>query len=222
MNTQTHLLLAAALFCRPGHRGRNAAVLAGAFAPDLGVYGLFAWSKLAGVPEADVWRRIYFAEPMQTIQAVFNSVPLYAVLLIAGMALLAPLSRTERAVAGAGAQQPASGGDWWSFVDGRSWLGLFALAALVHLAGDLPLHADDAHRHFWPLTDWRFHSPISYWDRAHYGGVFSLVEAALGVALATVLFRRFPIRWVRALCVLAVAVYVGVPLYFTLVLGGGQ
>lgn len=217
MNTQTHLLLAAALFCRPERPKRNAVVLAGAFVPDLGVYGLFAWSKIAGVPEADVWRRIYFAEPMQTIQAVFNSVPLYALLLIAGMALLAPMSRPVAAGAGT---FDGGGGSWWSFVDGRSLLGLFALAALLHLAGDLPLHADDAHRHFWPLTDWRFFSPVSYWDRDHYGGIFSIIEAMLGIALAVVLFRRFRAWWVRALCVLAVIVYVGVPVYFTLMLGG--
>ena len=202
------------MFCRPGWTKRNAAVLAGAFAPDLGVYGLFAWSKVAGVPEAEVWRGIYFSEPMQTVQAVFNSVPLYAMLLIAGMALLAPAGRR---VAAGGPDLPKP--DWRGFVGSRSLLGLFALAALVHLAGDLPLHADDAHRHFWPLADWRFHSPVSYWDRDHYGGVFSIIEATLGVVLAVVLFRRFHAWWVRALCVLAILTYVAVPIYFTLMLG---
>ena len=67
MNTQTHLLLAAALLCRRDAPWRNTAVIAGAFAPDLGVYGLWVWSKAAGVPEGDVWRTIYFAEPMQTV-----------------------------------------------------------------------------------------------------------------------------------------------------------
>ena len=216
MNTQTHLLVAAALFCRPNRPKRNAAVIAGAFVPDLGVYALFVWSKLAGVPEREVWRTIYFGEPMQTVQAVFNSVPLYAMLLIAGMMLLAPASRPV--TAGNAPTRPNWG--WWRFVDERSALGLFAFAALVHLAGDLPLHAEDAHRHFWPLTDWRFYSPVSYWDPSHYGNVFSWVEAALGAALAVVLFRRFRAWWVRALCVLAIAFYVGVPLYFTLMLGG--
>ena len=214
MNTQTHLLLAAALFCRPNRPRRNAAVLAGAFVPDLGVYGLFAWSKIAGVPESDVWRRIYFAEPMQTVQALFNSVPLYALLLIAGLIALSPRPQPATGTLAVG------GHGWWSFVEARSALGLFALAALVHLAGDLPLHADDAHRHFWPLTDWRFHSPISYWDRDHHGGIASVLEALLGATLALMVFRRFRAWWVRAMCALAIVVYIAVPVYFTLMLGG--
>ena len=212
MNTQTHLLLAAALFVRPGRPRANAAVIAGALVPDAGVYGLFAWSKLAGVPETEVWRTIYFAEPMQTVQAVCNSAPLYAALLVVGFAL------GERR---AGLAMPPYNGGWWAAVGPLHWLALFALAALVHLAGDLPLHADDAHRHFWPLSDWRFYSPVSYWDRDHYGGAFSIIEAVLGLVLCAVLWRRFAVPWVRALLALAAAVYVAVPVYFTLVLGGG-
>lgn len=190
-------------------------VLTGAFVPDLGVYGLFAWSKLAGVPESEVWRTIYFAEPMQTVQAVCNSVPLYAAL------LLIALAWGQRAPAApfAGDGTLMAGG-WWNAVGPLHPLALFALAALVHLTGDLPLHADDAHRHFWPLTDWRFHSPVSYWDRDHHGGVASLLEAALGVFVSVVLWRRFRTGWVRGVLALAVASYVAVPLYFTLVLGG--
>ena len=37
-------------------------------------------------------------------------------------------------------------------------------AALVHLTLDFPLHNDDARAHFWPLTNWKFTSPVSYWD----------------------------------------------------------
>ena len=173
MNTQTHLLLAAALFARPGRPRANAAVMAGALVPDAGVYGLFAWSKLAGVPETEVWRTIYFAEPMQTIQAVCNSAPLYGAVLAIGLAL------GERRTALASAGGTAATGGWWGAVGPLHWLALLALAALIHLAGDLPLHADDAHRHFWPLTDWRFHSPVSYWDRDHYGGAFSIVVATM-------------------------------------------
>ena len=229
MNTQTHLLIACALLARPtdggGARTRNAAVVAGALAPDAGVYGLYAWSKLAGVPERDVWRSIYFAEPMQTIQAVLNSVPLYALVLIAAAVLLAPGRAAAAGATGAvpGGAEPAGGvtTGWRRFVAGRSALGLFALAALLHLAGDVPVHADDAHRHFWPLTDWRFHSPVSYWNPSQGGDWFAFVEAALGVACAIVLWRRFRVVWVRALLGLAIAAYIAVPLYFTLVLGGG-
>lgn len=251
MNTQTHLLLAAALLCRPNAPKRNAAVIAGALAPDLGVFGLWIWSKLAGVVESEVWRTIYFAEPMQTIQAVANSVPLYLLLLIAASAAIRRVAhfagRGDAGPAGHRAASAATSGGtrsahtltddrlsdsivprpgrslaerWTASIDAAPMLALFALAALTHLAGDLPVHADDAHRHFWPLSDWRFHSPVSYWNPSQGGGWFAFVEATIGIAAAVVLFRRFGATWVRALLGLAIAAYVVVPLYFTLALGG--
>jgi len=46
----------------------------------------------------------------------------------------------------------------------RRWPVAQALFAglLLHCCLDLPFHNVDAHRHFLPLTSWRFISPISY------------------------------------------------------------
>ena len=44
-------------------------------------------------------------------------------------------------------------------------------AALVHLALDFPLHNNDSRAHFWPLTNWKFISPVSYWDPKYYGHI---------------------------------------------------
>ena len=55
---------------------------------------------------------------------------------------------------------------------------------VLHSLLDLPVHNDDAHRHFFPLSNYRFISPISYWDPNHYGGIVSVVELLL-VLLAT-------------------------------------
>lgn len=53
-----------------------------------------------------------------------------------------------------------------------------------------------AHRHLFPLSDWRFASPVSYWDPAHHGDVFLAAEADL-VALGglVLLRRRAPPAW---------------------------
>ena len=103
-------------------------------------------------------------------------------------------------------------------------IGLFAvflaLAALTHVAGDLPVHVDDAHRHFWPLSDWKFISPVSYWHPDHHGGIFSILESMLGVMLAIILFRSFKGLWVRIVLVLVCLAYIAVPLYFLLMFGG--
>ena len=71
MNTQTHLLLASALFARPGreNRLRNAAIICGALLPDAVIFVMFAWSKLIGTPESEVWSNWYAAAPVVAIGA---------------------------------------------------------------------------------------------------------------------------------------------------------
>ena len=69
------------------------------------------------------------------------------------------------------------------------WLALFS-SMLLHVLGDLPVHHDDAHRHFFPFSDWRFASPVSYWDPAHYGRWFSLFELALVLGASLYLWRQ--------------------------------
>ncbi|MFN0043423.1 MAG: hypothetical protein ACKVSF_09450, partial [Alphaproteobacteria bacterium] len=86
---------------------------------------------------------------------------------------------------------------------------------LLHIAGDFPLHIDDAHAHFWPLSDWRFRSPVSYWDARHYGQLWAPFEAALAVAMIAVLWRRYDARWVRAALALGALSYLAVPVYFS-------
>ena len=45
---------------------------------------------------------------------------------------------------------------------------LFFSSMLLHVLGDIFLHHDDAHGHFFPLSNWRFMSPVSYWDPNHH------------------------------------------------------
>ncbi len=214
MNTQTHLLLASALFARTGARKANLAVLAGAFVPDGALFAMFLGSRIAGIPEGEFWGKIYFGPFVQSVQAVANSAPLYAAIALLGWILArqavtpATAMSHEASPLGANGLLPLAT--------------LFGLAALTHLAGDFPVHVNDAHRHFWPLSDWRFRSPVSYWDPAHYGQWFSLFEMALGIALAVILWRRFSARWVRTLMGLAILLYIAVPAYFILMIGHHQ
>ena len=62
---------------------------------------------------------------------------------------------------------------------------------------DLPVHTDDAHRHLLPLSDWRFHSPVSYWDRRYHGAQFAIFELMLNLVLLGYLLRRPVQRWMR-------------------------
>lgn len=78
----------------------------------------------------------------------------------------------------------------------------FTGAALLHIALDFPLHHDDARPHFWPLSEWVFKSPISYWDRNHYADIVGPLEALMCVVLCVVLWRRFPGGIARAIIAL--------------------
>ena len=214
MMTQTHGLVAAALLTSPNRSKRhNFAVLLGSLMPDIAIFGLYAWSKIEKIPESILWRDVYFSEPMLTITAIGNSLPLYLFVLFVAMGVGAVRSKKACLTVDVGLGQTH-----FSWLVTRSAIALFALAAITHLVGDFPVHAADAHPHFWPFSDWRFHSPISYWDSNHYGHVFFYVEAILGVMLSIILFRRFKVASVRALIGLLMCAYVAVPLYFSLAL----
>ena len=193
--TQTHLLITASLLARPGHRRRNMAVIAGALIPDAAIYVLFVYAAIAGIPQSTLWNETYWSESWQIWVTIGNSAPLYLGLLATALLLA----------------RPNDGRPVW-----QSLPALFALAALTHLAGDFPVHNDDAHIHFWPFTEWRFHSPVSYWDRAHHAGLFAPLEMLLGLGLMIVLFRRFTGKLTRIFLGLSIVLYIAVPAYFIL------
>lgn len=196
MMTQSHILVAAALFTRPAQPVRNVAALLGGFLPDAALYGLFAWARLEGVSAREIFSERYWSPPWQAAMSPGNSVFVWLAVLGVGWLL------TRRAgAATVGVALMAMAG-----------------AALAHIALDFPLHHDDGHTHLWPLTNWKFVSPVSYWDTDHYAMFVRPVEFALGLACLFVLFRRFSARWVRALCIVGMAVYVAEPLFFFLMM----
>lgn len=168
--TQTHLLIATALFARKGTRRRNTAIIAGALIPDAAIFILFIYAVITGIPQDTLWSETYWSEPWQTWVTLGNSAFLYIGLLAASLILISPQDGRAR----------------WQALPA-----LLALAALTHLAGDFPVHNSDAHMHFQPLSDWRFRSPISYWEAAHHGRAFFTAEIILGFALIAVLIRRW-------------------------------
>lgn len=200
MMTPTHLLIAGAALSRSGQSselsaevsdrgsafwGLNFAVIVGALLPDLSIYILFLWAKfIAGISSHELWTSVYWQEPWQTYSAITNSLPLYVGFFAVG---------------------------WFMKVQ---WLQFLCGAALLHLAFDLPFHHADAHQHFWPFTEFRFHSPLSYWNREHYGDVVSFFECLLALLCIVVLWRRFDSALLKAGLIVGAASYGLVPLYF--------
>ncbi len=147
-----------------------APILLGAFAPDAPMFVFFAWERwVRGVSPREIFEVLYFEPGWQALFDVWNSIPL------AGLGLgVAWLLRRRGAC-------------------------LFFASCLAHCALDLPFHREDAHRHFFPLSAWRFESPISYWDPEHYGACFAAAETLLVWISSALLWRRHPSPWGRAL-----------------------
>jgi membrane-bound metal-dependent hydrolase YbcI (DUF457 family) len=71
-------------------------------------------------------------------------------------------------------------------LDARRILLWFLLGWAGHTLVDFLTHAEDALPLFWPLSNWTWQSPVSYyWDSPHYGREFFIVEH--GALLLTVL-----------------------------------
>jgi len=177
MNTPAHSILNLAILGRQQPPLLTWPILLGSWAPDIAMFVFYGWAKLAGIPEVQIWRELYYTPVWQDVFAIGNSIPL--VLLGLGFTI------------------------WQRRLN---WIAFFASMLLHHLA-DLPLHHDDAHRHFWPLSDFRFISPVSYWDRNHLGTYGALIETGLLVIASAYLLRRTRSRWSQGLIILINLVY---------------
>lgn len=166
MNTIAHIIISSAVLTRQETPQRNWAVVLGALVPDASMFAFFSWSRWQGWSGDETWNVQYWMDPWQTLGAVSNSIVLFGLLIAISL---------------------------W-----RKWplIAVVGAAALIHIALDFPLHADDAHRHFWPLSDWRFASPVSYWDPDANGAIGSAVETVFVLAASVILWRRFPpLKW---------------------------
>lgn len=185
MLTTTHILVGAAVTTRPHFRPWQITLgWLGGFAPDASIFFMFAVSRVLEMNGRSVWRKpdgMYWQEPWQTFSAISNSVPTWALLAVIGFLIFRKSEKYRQAGLG---------------------LLIFSAAALTHTLGDFPVHTDDAHVHFWPLTDWRFHSPISYYRSSHFGDIFRIFEMGLNAVLAIYLVLRFKQWPVRILAVL--------------------
>ncbi|MCP4182906.1 MAG: hypothetical protein GY761_06265 [Hyphomicrobiales bacterium] len=89
MNTQTHVLIASALFSKSGtsSTARNISAAGGGLLPDLAIFFMFFWSKVIGTPEHTVWNEWYFNSKWQFVINISNCLPLFITLLLIGSAI---------------------------------------------------------------------------------------------------------------------------------------
>ena len=130
---------------------------------------------------------------MQLTASLFNSIPIYLMLAVIGF--------------------------WQKAKIWGALLLIFALAALIHIAFDFPVHGHDAYAHFWPLTEWKFHSPFSYWEAHLHGRWVSLIEAIIAMIAIGILWRRFDKIWVRIVLGLLALLYIALQMRMQLAPG---
>lgn len=179
----THTLFALAVLTKKETPLRNRAAFLGSVIPDAFIYVVaLGWTLFSAEPMSRLWDEVYFDQPMQSIASAFNSIPIYALLALLGYFY----RRTKAGI-----------------------ITLFlSLAALLHISMDLPVHAHDAYAHFWPITQWKFHSPISYWEphlQAHWVG---LIETAIALGSAWMIARRFEKAWITVLMLILAILYI--------------
>ena len=169
MDTGAHIICNLVVQSRSSESRIFAAVLIGAILPDLPIMLFYAWESLVmNSAESEIWSELYFLPGWQNFFDTFNSLPLIVALLALGIYFKKQL------------------------------VSVLALSMALHVLLDLPFHHDDAHRHFFPFSDWRFFSPVSYWDPKFHGDVMHIVQITIVIIGLVVLWLRHPGRLEKA------------------------
>ena len=171
------MLIAASLFAKPEKPAITWVAILGGLLPDLSLY-LLVFNSLAlqGVPARTVFDEYYFSDEWQRIFSVDNSFFVWALVIAIGL--------------------------YWK----REWVWVLGVACVAHLLGDFPLHHDDGRAHFWPVSDWVFQSPLSYWDVNHHARIVAPLEGLLCLLLYGYLFWKFKSRRSRVVLIACLVV----------------
>lgn len=192
MNTPAHLIFGLAAFGKADRPALTGAALAGAMIPDLSLYLLAGWHlQVLGTAPEVVFGELYFSDAWQSIFRIDNSMILWGIALVIGV-----MARSGVMIALCG-------------------------AALLHLGLDFLLHNDDGRAHFWPVSNWIFQSPVSYWDPDHYGNIFGPLEVVASLIACAFLWRRYAGGLMRSLIVLLGLMEFVPVIMFTLMFAGG-
>lgn len=166
MITTTHAVYNLALLGRRDHPERTWPVLIGALIPDLpGIFCVLFSHFIEGRSFQEIHAVIYFSSFWRSWEDAFHSIPL--ALLVLGLSALLK---------------------WTPGI----WLGL---SAVLHSLEDIPVHALNPHRHFWPLSGYQFFSPFSCYDPRFHLIAVAMVDFGLACIAAWVIARRGIPKW---------------------------
>lgn len=179
MNTPSHYLINLALLGRINTPNYNVAITLGAIVPDVPIFIFYLVAKfIYKLPERQIWSQAYYEPFWQNFVACFHSFPIAAIALIVCIHF--------------GWQQGT----------------IFFASLFMHSIFDFPVHHDDAHRHFFPFSNYRFFSPFSYWDKKHYAQWVALAEMLLAIAVTPICLGVLQFNLTRALAIAINILYV--------------
>lgn len=166
MITPSHIIYgwaAAKLTESAPDKPRTVAFVIGSFLPDVPIYTFFfIHTVLLGTSQQQMWDVLYFASAWVPVFTLSHSLLLWP-----GLILIGQVTRQKLVM-------------------------YVGSAGTLHVCLDFLVHNDDAYAHFWPLTDWKFISPVSYWDPNYYGSIVSAVDTVVILSLLTWLYTRYP------------------------------
>lgn len=155
---------------------RTWAIALGAFFPDSFTFLFFLiYGVLFSMPHEKMWDDIYFNSGWNIVFSLAHSLWL--------LPLLALLS----------------------FLWKKRNLMYFFLSAALHVSMDFFVHTDDAYRHFYPFSNYKFFSPISYYDSHFYGNYVSILTHIAAIVSLFILQRRFKERGNKKLMYICIA-----------------
>lgn len=172
MNTPGHYILNLALLGKIIPATENLAIALGAILPDLPIFVFYFVAKfIYKIPEGKIWSEAYYEPVWQNTVALFHSIPVALI----GAAIFYRLDYKP---------------------------GIILCVSLVcHSLLDLPVHHDDAHRHFFPLSNYRFISPFSYWDSNHHGRIVAFMEMALVLGVNPLVLSLLNSPWTKGIVI---------------------
>ena len=165
METYSHAFFTWALAKHGVKAGRAAGIAgaAGATVPDLPSFAgtayyvgtAYLWEGWSSMHSEELLDEIYFHGPFgATGSALHSAMPVVALLLV-----------------------------YWVFGlgrrDRRRILLWFLLGWFGHTIADFLTHVDDTRPLLWPIWDWEWSSPVSYYNRLYYGREFFIVSHGL-------------------------------------------
>ncbi|HEY9772104.1 MAG TPA: hypothetical protein V6C71_26970 [Coleofasciculaceae cyanobacterium] len=172
MNTPGHYILNLALLGKTIAPKNNTAIAIGAIVPDIPIFIFYFVAKfIYQMPSGKIWSEAYYKPFWQNLVALFHSIPLA----LLGAAICYRLNC-----------QPGI---------------ILFISMVCHSLLDLPVHNDDAHRHFFPLSNYRFISPFSYWDPNHYGRIVAFMEMALVIGVNPIVLGLLNSPWTKGIAI---------------------